>query len=172
MNAYVIMIHSEKYVDGIYQEKKMSVKVKDVGSYKIHIKETRSSIIDEVYFWMLPALIFVASMFYYPITTMDFSNSSFVGGDINMLMISMLSTLMGTLLIMYFTLTATYDRFFSTPAYYLDTTMYGIGGKTIRKTTPEQDHIAICKASHEFEMQILERIKKEDELKAIVGVCK
>jgi hypothetical protein len=50
--------------------------------------------------------------------------------------------------------------------------MYGVGGKTIRKTTPEQDHIAICKVSHEFEMQILEHIKKEDELKEIVGDCK
>ena len=29
-----------KYVDRMYQEKKMSVKVKDVGSYKIHVKES------------------------------------------------------------------------------------------------------------------------------------
>jgi hypothetical protein len=37
-------------------------------------------------------------------------------------------------------------KVFSDPAYYVDTTMYGVGGKTIRKTTPERDHIAICRA--------------------------
>jgi len=61
---------------------------------------------------------------------------------------------------------------FQDPAYYVDTTMYGVGGKTIRKTTPEQDHIAICQAAQEFEKEILEHINKEKELEEIVGKCK
>ena len=65
------------------------------------------------------------------------------------------------------------ERLFpSIPAYYVDTTMYGVGGETILKTTPEQDHIAICRAAQKFEKEILERIKREDELKEIVGTCK
>jgi len=50
--------------------------------------------------------------------------------------------------------------------------MYGVGGKTIRKTTPEQDHIAICCVAQEFEKEILKRIKKEKELEEIVEKCK
>ena len=61
--------------------------------------------------------------------------------------------------------------FGSISAYYIDTTMYGIGGITIRKVSPEADHIAICKASHELERQILEKLKETEELKKVVGNC-
>ena len=150
------MILPGKYVDRMYQEKKMSVKVKDVGSYKIHVKESSMQKTWAFAFFYITAIIGIIIEF------------SWIWN----VSINPLIPLAGIpiALISLFGLSST--RVFPVPAYYVDTTMYGIGGKKIRKATPEQDHIAICKASHEFEIQILERIEKEDELKAIVGICK
>ena len=149
----------------------MSVKVKDVGSFKIHVKETTIQ-----KWWVI--LLFAALMIFGGLLIRYSPNAPDIYGEIMGL------TGFGVFLAFAcLTVLSIINKFvhngndflfkcMTTPAYYVDTTMYGIGGKTIRKTTPEQDHIAICKASHEFEMQILERIKKEEELKAIVGDCK
>ena len=148
------MIFPEKYVDGIYQDKKMFVKVKDVGSYKIHVEKTFCANALTLAFFIIMISIGCVLEF-----------SWFYNRSINPLI-----PLGGAAIALAFLLNI--GHAYSESAYYVDTTMYGIGGKTIRETTPEQDHIAICKASHEFEMQILERIKKEEEFKEIVGVCK
>jgi hypothetical protein len=153
------MIFPEKYVNGIYQETKMSVKVKDVGSYKIHVKEST------IQKWW--------AKWFFIIMTIAGAILLFIGGFYFERVLNPIIPICGGIIAILSLLGfGANDNVTFDPAYYVDTTMYGIGGKTIRKTTPEQDHIAICKVSHEFEMQILERIKKEEELKAIVGVCK
>ena len=144
----------------------MSVKVKDVGNYKIHVKET----IDEgdtrwqLLVTMLPIVLSAVLLF---------SNLS----DGGLYFKSPIQTIIGILIgissmgVLLFCISNPF-HWFEFPAYYIDTTMYGVGGKTIRKTTTEQDHIAICRAAQEFEKEILERIAKEKELEEIVGVCK
>jgi hypothetical protein len=138
----------------------MSVKIKDVGNYKIHVKET----ITQQDIW---AIVFF---------------SMFVVGFILEITFGILMLYYNAIYYLYYCFTgmviaiisllALKFNIFPVPAYYIDTTMYGVGGKTIRKTTPAQDHIAICQAAQEFEKEILEHVKKEKELEEIVGKCK
>ena len=132
----------------------MSVKVKDVGNYKIHVKETFCANKLSMVFYIIMIVIGIGLEF-----------SFFFNTRINPII-----PLIGAGIALGFLLT--FGFVFTIPAYYVDTTMYGVGGKIIRKTTPEQDHIAICHAAQEFEKEILERISKEKELEEIVGKCK
>lgn len=131
----------------------MSVKVKDVGNYKIHVKET---IIQKLW----------ASVFFIITVAIGIVMESIFISNANPLI-----PIFGFAIILI-SLFGIIEKVFSDPAYYVDTTMYGVGGKTIRKTTPAQDYIAICQAAQEFEKEILERIAKEKELGEIVGKCK
>lgn len=154
----------------------MFIKVKDVGNYKIHVKESTTrtgySVLVYIICWIVIAL-WVYSISILPI------------GDNNSIIVRFFLCLyiflgfVFSFLVGVFSLDIILDRemlplrfTFRTPTYYVDTTMYGVGGKTIRKTTPAQDHIAICQAAQEFEKEILERINKEKELEEIVGKCK
>ena len=144
----------------------MSVKVKDVGNYKIHVKET----VDEGnYPWqfIISAIPIVIS------AILLFSNISADGLHYKSFVQLLLGIIFGvsSFGVWMFCFWNPFE-WFRYPAYYIDTTMYGVGGKTIRKTTPAQDHIAICRAAQEFEKEILERINKEKELEEIVGKCK
>lgn len=157
----------------------MSVKVKDAGNYKIHVKETTTrteySILVCIICWIIIAL------WMYSISILSISTTSNNAIIFRFLLCLYLffgcsfSFLVGVFSVFDIIL----DReilplcfTFRSPAYYIDTTMYGVGGKTIRKTTHEQDHIAICCAAQEFEKEILMRIAKEKELEEIVGKCK
>lgn len=143
-----------KSIRWVYQEKKISVKVKDVGNYKIHVKETFCANMPVMAIWVI--MIVIGAIL----------ECSFFFND----RINPLIPLGGAAIALIFLLSVGVT--YSTPAYYVDTTMYGVGGKTIRKITPAQDHIAICQAAQEFEKEILERINKEKELEEIVGTCK
>lgn len=116
-----------KSIRWVYQEKKMSVKVKDVGNYKIHVKETIIQKLWASVFFIITVAIGIV---------MEFS-FIFNAKPLNPIF-GFAITLISLFGIM--------GKVFSDPAYYVDTTMYGVGGKTIRKTTPERDHIAICRA--------------------------
>ena len=144
----------------------MIVNVKDVGPYKIYVEEYYEPK------W-LPRIVFIyaffvgAFIFLYKIQSCN-SHACIV---------QWIEFLIGWVIMAFLFILSIYAigcriKFLSDPAYYVYTTTCGTYCEVIRKTTPEQDHIAICKASHEFEMQILERIKKEEELKEIVGVCR
>lgn len=141
----------------------MSVKVKDVGNYKIHVKETTTDAPYTSWLWGLWCIIGLALMWI---------SSIFVSKqDVVSTILSFITIFTGSCIAIY-GLYISNNNLFQVPAYYIDTTMYGVGGKTIRKTTPAQDHIAICQAAQEFEKEILGRIKKEKELEEIVGKCK
>lgn len=146
--------------------KKVSVKVKDVGNYKIHVKESidRGDLRWQFAISMIPTIISAILLI---------SNLSEDGLHFKSSMQTTIGIIAGisSFGVLYFCLLNPF-KWFEYPAYYIDTTMYGVGGKTIRKTTPEQDHIAICRAAQEFEKEILERINKEKELEEIVGKCK
>lgn len=142
----------------------MSVKVKDVGNYKIHVKETFTR---RFYGWELILsfpFIIVGSIIMFSIK--DIHD---IYGSVAMMVGCITTVMSGPVLIVCIRNPL---NWFMIPSYYIDTTMYGVGGKTIRKTTPERDHIAICRAAQEFEKEILERIAKEKELGEIVGKCK
>ena len=147
----------------------MTVEVKKVGNYKIHVKETHLCDFTEVVCVFGPTLI----MCTIGVLLVLFN----IGSDGHF--VDMETPVYGIILVVFsvpvmFALGCIMERYspFRKPAYYVDTTMYGVGGETILKTTPEQDHLAICRAAQKFEKEILERIKKEDELKEIVGTCK
>ena len=136
----------------------MSVKVKDVGNYKIHVKETTT---DVQYTQLIWALCLIVGCELVCVSIFLASNP----------ILFPIIFLLGFYIIVFSSFIS-FDNPYQDPAYYVDTTMYGVGGKTIRKITPEQDHIAICRAAQEFEKEILERITKEKELEEIVGKCK
>ena len=135
----------------------MTVEVKKVGNYKIHVK---NSVVQK----QLAKLFFIITGTIGAI--LEIPIGLYFLDSINPLI-----PLFGGVVALV-SVFAACSNLFCDPAYYVDTTMYGVGGETILKTTPEQDHIAICRAAQKFEKEILERIKREDELKEIVGTCK
>ena len=144
----------------------MTVEVKKVGNYKIHVKET--AILSEIRVLLPICLILLVSVI------LAFANITADGLSWKDPAQNFLWVIVGLLSIPTLLVCAAYDPFglFFKPAYYVDTTMYGVGGEIVLKTTPEQDHIAICRAAQKFEKEILEKIAEEERLKQIVGECK
>ena len=140
---------------------KMSVTIKTVGKERIHVKEsmTTPKWCDFVILMSIP-LVFINVG--YTIVVFDkISQFENLIGFVtrSAVLIAMLLFLM-------------YRVVDKTPAYYVDTSMYGVGGKTIIKTNPADDRAAICEASREFELQMLERIANEIALETLVDKCK
>jgi uncharacterized membrane protein len=146
----------------------MVVKIKDIEGYEIYIEKTTTTNNLGLYVCLIPIIPFTVVAFYNPIVTMNFTNSAF---DMYVIARGVFITLMSMPLAMLFVV---YDPFkwFQECGYHIYTTHININGKTIRKTIPEQDHIAICRAAQEIEKEIHEHINKEKELEEIVGMCK
>jgi hypothetical protein len=139
----------------------MSVTIKTVGKERIHIKESMATPI-----WYHVAMVAIVPLMIINVgyTMVNFDKIPYLEGLIRFIVLS--AVLIATAL---FLISRVLDTI---PAYYVDTSMYGVGGKTIVKTNPTDDRIAICKTSHEFELEMLKRMENEDNLKSLVAECK
>jgi len=147
---------------------KMSVTIKTIGKERIHVKETTTN-----QWWVIP---FCVEMFI--IGAVGFSTWAIGANTKYMYLDNVTSTLCGVagfvVIILSLSIYAGVfcEHLTSNPAYYVDTSMYGVGGKIIVKTNPTDDRIAICKEAHGFELEMRKRMENEDKLKILVAECK
>lgn len=141
----------------------MSITIKNVGKERIHVKETFvASILVKAITGIFTILTFVYMFYYFslPPKLQQTTEVTFIGVTLALVALYFLLSLYRS------------EKWWGTkPAYYVDTSMYGIGGITIPKTNSREDRIAICKATREFEAEMLQHMENDNNLKNLVGSC-